>query len=322
MDDTWVIQQQSHKQAFLDHINSIDPAIKFIVEGNQGNGAILFLDTLVTPQADNSLAITVYCKATHTDQYLQWDSHHNLSTKYSVIGTLTQMAKTVCTRPQLSQKEIQHHMEALAKCNYPNLTINKVQSKYTNSNQEDNNNNNNLQDNNSNHSGDMDQANQGRDNSITSQNTCNPYTSIEEAPTRQKSNARIVVIPCTKGIAESFKKICGKYGMQTYFKCNTTIKQVLMKPNDQDPKDKKSGVIYIYQCRDIVCGEKYIGETSGTQGERYKAHLKQPSSICAHPINRTQLHSQQFQQYWEGGPGLGQDHKRSYLHKGKQSNIK
>ena len=64
VDDIMVIQQQTHKQAFLDHISSIDPAIKFTVEGNQGNGAISFLDTLVTPQADNFLSITVYCKPT------------------------------------------------------------------------------------------------------------------------------------------------------------------------------------------------------------------------------------------------------------------
>ena len=68
VDDTWVIQQQAHKQAFLNHINSIDPAIKITVEGTQGNGTILYLDTLVTPLADNSLSITVYHKSTHTDQ--------------------------------------------------------------------------------------------------------------------------------------------------------------------------------------------------------------------------------------------------------------
>ena len=67
VDETWVIQQKAHKQVFLDHINSIDLAIKFTVEGNQENGAIPFLNTLVTPQADNSLSITVYHKPTHTD---------------------------------------------------------------------------------------------------------------------------------------------------------------------------------------------------------------------------------------------------------------
>ena len=58
VDDTWVIQQQSSKQEFLDHINSKDPAIKFTIEGTQRNGAIPFLDTLLTLQADNSLSIT------------------------------------------------------------------------------------------------------------------------------------------------------------------------------------------------------------------------------------------------------------------------
>ena len=35
VDDTWVIQKQAHKQEFLDHINSMDPAIMFTVEGTQ-----------------------------------------------------------------------------------------------------------------------------------------------------------------------------------------------------------------------------------------------------------------------------------------------
>ena len=97
VDDTWVIQQQALKKLFLDHINSIDPCIKFTVEGNRENGAIPFLDTLVQPEANNCLSIKVYHKSTHTDQYLQWDSHHSLSAKNSVIGTLTHRAKTVCT---------------------------------------------------------------------------------------------------------------------------------------------------------------------------------------------------------------------------------
>ena len=126
VDDTWVIQQKAHKQAFLDHINSIDPAIKFTVEGNQENGDIPFLDTLVPPQPDNSLSITVYCKPIPTDQYLQWDSHHNLSTKYSVIGTLTHRAKTVCTKPELFWKELKHLREALVKGKYPHWAISRV----------------------------------------------------------------------------------------------------------------------------------------------------------------------------------------------------
>ena len=108
VDDTFAIQQEGQKQIFLEHINKLDPAITFIVEGNQENGAIPFLDTLVRSEAENSLSITVYRKPTHTDQYLQWDSHHNLVAKYSVISTLTHRAKTVCTGPELLTKEIQY----------------------------------------------------------------------------------------------------------------------------------------------------------------------------------------------------------------------
>ena len=34
---------KSSKQEFLEHINKLDPAIKFTIEGTQGNGATLSL---------------------------------------------------------------------------------------------------------------------------------------------------------------------------------------------------------------------------------------------------------------------------------------
>ena len=85
---THLSSNRKSKKIFLEHINKVDPGIKFTVEGNQENGAIPFLDTLVKPEADNSLSITAYRIPKHTDQYLQWNSHHNLAAKYSVISTL------------------------------------------------------------------------------------------------------------------------------------------------------------------------------------------------------------------------------------------
>ena len=82
MDDTFVIQKEVNKQNFLQHINSVDLAIQFTVENNKEDGAIPFLDTIVKPQNDGKLSITVYRKPTHMDQYLQWESHHHLSAKY------------------------------------------------------------------------------------------------------------------------------------------------------------------------------------------------------------------------------------------------
>ena len=239
------------------------------MKGTQGNGAIPFLDTLITLQADGSLSITVYCKPTHThthtDQYLQWDSHHILSATYSVIGTLTNMVKTVCTDPELLQKELTHFRNAMGKCKYPSWAINKVQNKVLNSNWEEPGINQHHTSNNN-----QPQVNNNQDTSTTN---------TRPGPTNTIGQ---VVIPYMQGTAESFKHICGKYGIKVHFKGNTTIKQLLMKPKDQDPMEKKSGVIYCYQCNNLACNEEYIGKTVRTLGERCKEHLKQPSPIHVH----------------------------------------
>ena len=148
MHDTFVIQQQAQKQAFLDHINSIDPIIMFTVEGHQQNGAIPFLDTLVTPEADNSLSITMYCKPIHTDQYLQWDSHHNLSTKFSVIGTLTHRSKIALPHQSSSRRKYNTLGKPWSGANTPTGPSIGHKVNIINSNQEDNNNHNNQEENN------------------------------------------------------------------------------------------------------------------------------------------------------------------------------
>ena len=136
MDDTFVIHKEVNKQGFLQHINSVDPAIKFTVEDNKEDGSIPFLDTIVKPEADGTLSITVYRKPTHTDQYLQWDSHHHLSAKFSVIHTLSHRAKTVCSKPELLQQEKDHLRKALTKCKYPKWALDKVEKRLNRSTSE------------------------------------------------------------------------------------------------------------------------------------------------------------------------------------------
>ena len=95
VDDTFVIQEEQYKMSFFHHINSLDNNIKFTVEITKADGSMPFLDTLVTPQSDGSLATTVYRKPTHTNQYLQWDSQHAISNKYSIISLLLHRAKHI-----------------------------------------------------------------------------------------------------------------------------------------------------------------------------------------------------------------------------------
>ena len=262
VDDTFVIHKEANKQGFLQHINSVDPAIKFTVEDNKEDGSIPFLDTIVKPEVNGSLSITVYRKPTHTDQYLQWDTHHNLSAKFSVINTLSHRAQTVCSNPELLKKEKEHLRKALTKCKYPKWALDKVEKRLNKPSSE---------------------ANDG---------VSNQGTNSTPAATREVKSKGHIVIPYTQGLCESIKKICGRYGIQTHFKGGCTIKNLLVSPKDNNPMVSQSDVIYWYQCGDLTCDDEYIGETSRTLGERYKEHLKDPSPIhhhnnqTNHPINQ------------------------------------
>ena len=105
VDDTCVVIKAAHKQEFLEHINSIDPHIQFTSEDSRPDGSMPFLDMLITPTEDGRLSTTVYRKPTHTDMYLKWDSHHPISSKYSVVGTLHHWAKTICSSSHILQKK-------------------------------------------------------------------------------------------------------------------------------------------------------------------------------------------------------------------------
>ena len=216
--------------------------VQFTAEGQRRDGAMPFLDILVTPGRDGSLNTSVYRKPTHTDLYLQWDSHHTLTSKYSMIGTLQHRAETICSNPQLLQKEEQHLKNALKNCKYPTWALNRIQMK-------------------------------------TKKQDSKQVPNRTSMNNQKKS---YIVVPYYSGLSESIKNISRKFGVQVYFKGSTTIKNLLMTPKDKDPIQKQSGVIYRYQCDRVDCDEEYIGESSRTFGERFKEHLKPPSPIYDH----------------------------------------
>ena len=93
VDDTFTIIKKENRNSFLQHLNSIHPNIKFTCEEVRSDGSMSFLDILITPEEDGSLRTSVFRKPTYTDLYLQLDSHHTISSKYSVAGTLYHRAK-------------------------------------------------------------------------------------------------------------------------------------------------------------------------------------------------------------------------------------
>ena len=209
VDDTFVIMKKCHREEFLQHLNSVDKNIQFTAEEPGPEGALPFLDILIKPDQEGRLHTTVYRKPTHTDQYLHWDSLHPVSSKYSVVGTLHHRANTICSDQQLLKEEEDHLTKALMKCKYPRWALNRVKIKM---------------------------------NSTAHKNK------NKARPTQQNITPRPhITVPYYGGLSESIKQRCRNYGVQVYFRGDTTIKNLLMAPKDLDPMMKKSGVIYSYK---------------------------------------------------------------------------
>ena len=198
MDDAFTIIKKRCRNSFLEHLNSIHLSIKFSSEKTGSDGSMPFLDIFITPKEDGSLQTSVYRRRTHTDLYLQWDSHHTISSKYSVVGTLYHRAKTICSNQDVLQEEEQHLFQALKRCKYPTCALIRVKMRSHNPNNRNTSNNNNNKQNNN-----------------------------------RKKNLYMVVT-YYQGLSESIKRTYKKYGVQVTFKGGLTIKNLLMVPKDKD----------------------------------------------------------------------------------------
>ena len=72
----------------------------------------------------------------------------------------------------------------------------------------------------------------------------NQDTTGAQPATNEAKTKGHIVIPYTQGLCESIKKICGRYGIQTYFKGSNTIRNLLLSHKDKDPMVSKSEAIY------------------------------------------------------------------------------
>ena len=188
----------------------------------------------------------VFMGSQHTDLYLQWDSHHSMACKFSVINTLTHRARAVCSNSELLKTEIKHIEEAFSHCKYPKWAIDRILH---------------LQ-----QEGKENRSKRKKGNNNTSQ-----------------TNRRChIVVPYSQGLCESYKNICSKYGVQVHFKGGNTLENLLIFPNGREAKTKQSNIMYWFKCSRIKCEEEYTEESARTFEERYKEHLKTPSPIFEH----------------------------------------
>ena len=113
VDDSFSIIKKTAINSFLNLLNDIDPNISFITELEQDN-KISFLDTLTTRQG-NDLKIDVFRKPTHTDRYLDFNSHHDLKRKISTARTLLHRAQ-ILLNTYIGKQDDLNHITTTLKC--------------------------------------------------------------------------------------------------------------------------------------------------------------------------------------------------------------
>ncbi|XP_072048952.1 uncharacterized protein [Amphiura filiformis] len=209
VDDILEIVKEDQVDNLTSHLNQSDPtdSIKFTYE-KEHEGTIPFLDTLIVKKPDGSVKLLVYRKVTHTDQYLNFDSHHPIHHKLGVIRTLLDRMDNVVTEDEDKKLEEEKIRQALGRCGYPGWSFKKVKDKMANKQSKPN---------------------------IKKDSTSNPTKGF-------------VVIPYVEGLAEKANRIFRKHGIATAMKPNTTLRKMLVHPKDKIDPLNTTDCVYEIPC--------------------------------------------------------------------------
>ena len=99
-------KERLSEKKLTEFLNELDDShnIKFTYEVEQG-GQLPFLDLLLNRTENDGLKLQIYRKPTHTDQYLNFSSHHPIEHKLSVVRTLLERSQCLVTEIEDRKQE-------------------------------------------------------------------------------------------------------------------------------------------------------------------------------------------------------------------------
>ena len=220
-----------------DHLNQVDTtrSIVFTHETMVEN-KIPFLDTLIEIKDNGSLKTTVYRKSTHTNQYLNFESHHPTVHKLGVVRTLLDRMDTVVTEELDKETEERTIVEALTTCNYPKWAIQEVKRKKKDTNNK---------------------------------------KSRKTAEKDSKGARGMVVLPYVKGLSERMAKVLKDHKICSAFKPYKTLRKILVHPKDKIIQEEVCGSVYSIGCKNcpsLYIGES--GRKFGTRLKEHQRNVE------------------------------------------------
>jgi len=153
--------------------------------------------------------LLVYRKKSHTDQYLNFGSHHHLNHKLAVIRTLLERCYSIVTEEDDRKKE-EHIAKALRKCGYPPWTIDRVKQDIVEKSLKD---------------------------------------EAKKVKNTRGNHKGMVVVPYVKGLTEAFARILKSHGIATANRPHRTLRNFVVHPKDKIGDKEKTELIYCVPCK-------------------------------------------------------------------------
>ena len=239
VDDSFCIIKKDHVSAFHDTLNSIDTNILFTIE-TECNEKISFLDTLVSRE-NGAVAVDVYRKPTHTDRYLDFNSHHDNQHKISTASTLLHRALNLPNSSEGKKRELDHVHTALKSNGYPSKFIQNIQAKKT----------------------------RPPTSNVSQEELVRMFFEMVEPTESRKSFA---TLPYIKGLTEPLTRVLKKHDIKVVNKPFTTLQQQFPAPKSRPSMESQTNVVYKIPC--MNCSWCYIGETGRAFNTRKKEHAR------------------------------------------------
>jgi hypothetical protein len=247
-DDTLCAIHRDHIEPIHTFLNSLHPNIKWTKE-LEVNRRITMLDVTIIRQSDGNLQSDVYCKPTHTNQYINFNSHQPLQHKLSTINSLTRRAALIPSTDKLRAAELARVEEALELNEYSlwAYQLGRYRPK-------------------------PDPIPNGPTNMDPSSTSNPPSTrTIVTVPPRIRTIAT-VLLPFHQGMTGPIAQALRKANIHTYIASRGSLRKCLVRPKDKLPHMKSSGNVYHAACagkEGKPCPARCIGETERSMDTRF-----------------------------------------------------
>ena len=210
-------------------MNSFDPPISFTIE-YEANGQLSFLDTLISYCDSGNLDISVYRKPTHTDRYLDFNSHHDIKQKLGIPNTFLHRALNLPKSKSRIASEIDRISSTLHSNGYPIKITSEIIKK-----------------------------------KIASNFHSHPDPTPEELICMffkwadQTNQNKFAVLPYIKGTTEPLTRTLKHFNIQVSNKPLAILQFFFNVPKFRPSPDQQCNIVYQIPC--ASCPWSYIGET-------------------------------------------------------------